>query len=269
VSVYSIKNAPGLFRYGLAFGLKNQTEIGWGAQTTLLSLMMLPFIFAHQAGMILYGNEYLNNDYEYKNGWMLYHSFDQTSHWTTQQDNIIRLLTNNQCRVHSSLEPLEEINIFYLLHHRYQEIGKYQFSCGSTQPLLSGSQWCHQCYKCSRMFLFAQALGIEPSSIGFKHNLFKRKNMFKDYFDKNYKTRSSQDLDFAFYLAHKKGLLQNYEKIFIEKKLNKQKNWPGYYNYFTKPQPALNLPPNYQAKMKQIFRQELKNFKKNITAIAK
>lgn len=262
--VYTIKNAAGLFRYGLAFGITNGTEIGWGAQTTLLSLLMIPFVYAHQAQMILYGSEYSNNESEMYQGWRFYPSYDQTSHWTAQQDNLVRLLTNNQCRVHSSLEPLEEISIFYLLHHRYKEMGKYQFSCGATHPLHHNTQWCCRCYKCARMFLFARALGIDPRSIGFGQDLLQKKGMFDHYFGTDYKSGSPQELDFAFYLAYRRGALGKYTKLFVAKKLGKLKSRAHYLKHFTTLHSQINLPSKYKQRLLKIFSQELKSLKDNI-----
>lgn len=266
IPVYIIKNAAGLFRYGLAFGLTNGTEIGWGAQTTLLSLLMIPFVYAHQAQMILYGSEYSNNESELYRAWRLYPSYDQTSHWMIQQDNMIRLLTNNQCRVHSSLESLEEISIFYLLHHRYTKIGQYQFSCGAAHPLYGRTQWCHRCYKCARMFLFARALDIDPGSIGFNQDLLQKPGMFNHYFGADYKSGSPRELDFAFYLAHKKGVLRKYTAPFVTKKLGKLKSWKYYQKHFTTLHSQANLPPKYRQRLLKIFNQELGKLKNNINS---
>jgi len=260
VTAYFIRYEPGLFRYGKAFGLKESTEIGWGSQTTLLALLSLPLVFKHGARHVLFGSEFLNNEYEVRNGWKTYNSFDQSSFWTRQQSNMVRLMTGGQCTVQSSLEPIEEINIFHLLHHRYPAIGKYQFSCSGEHPLLGGTQWCHNCYKCVRMYLFALGCGIDPASIGFQENLLERKDLFSHYFGTEFKTGALQDLDFAFYLLLKKGIDSPLVRQFETQKLPHLKPWSWYRNYYTSLQPEENLPLESRDRLLSIFKEEIRQF---------
>lgn len=266
VKTYYIKNEPGLFRYGKAFNLMQQTEIGWGTQTTLLALLAIPFTIAEQAQYILIGSEYLNNEYTMTAGWKEYLSCDQTSFWMRQQNNIVRLFTNNNCQLKSSLEPLEEISIFSLLHFNYPTIGEYQFSCSGQKPLIAESQWCHACYKCARMYLFAACCGINPATIGFKVNLLKQKGMFDHYFGSEFATGSTQDLDFAFYILVKKKVASPYVDQFIATKLKQLKPWSYYVNYYTSLQPYQNLPREYETQLTSIFNNNLEKFKKRLPA---
>lgn len=257
-----IVHEPGLFRLGKAFGKHLGSELGWGTQITLITLLVLPFVYYYRAKYILIGNEYANNEVDLINGWKIFHSIDQTKFMTTLQNNIIRLLTNNQSFVKSTLEPLDEINIFYLLHHRYKEFGKYQFSCTAEKPLHPNSQWCHQCYKCTRMFLFARACRIDPMSIGFKEDLLNKKGMFTNYFGKNYKSGSEQELDFAFYVLYKQGIKSEYINKFQKQKLKKLKSWQWYRRYYTQLKTSYHLPKKYKNKMLKIFNEEMLSFKK-------
>lgn len=258
---YFIKNEPGLFRYGIAFGKKLGTEIGWGTQTTLLVLLSLPFVFAHQAGYIFLGNEYSNNEFESIQGWKAYSSYDQTSFWTSQQNNLIRLLTNNQCQVKSTLEPLEEITNFYILHHRYKKLAKFQFSCSGQKPLYKDSQWCHQCYKCSRMFLLSRCCEIDPHGVGFKKDLLK-KNLFQHYFGKEVKTGSPKDLDFSFFILHKRKFKDKLILEFKKKKLKSILPWRWYRDNYTQLKESPNLPEKYRRKILAIFSEELRDFER-------
>ncbi len=260
VPAYFIQNEPGLFRYGKAFGLKESTEVGWGSQTTLLALMALPLVFRHGARHILFGSEFLNNEFELRNGWKSHNSFDQSSFWTRQQSNMMRLMTRGQCTVQSSLEPIEEINIFHLLHHRYPAIGKYQFSCSGEHPLYNGTQWCHACYKCVRMYLFALCCDIDPASIGFQKNLLEREDLFSHYFGTEFKTGALQDLDFAFYALLKKGIDSPLVKRFKAEKLPHLKPWEWYRSYYSSLQPEENLPPAHRDRLLSIFREEIRAF---------
>lgn len=262
VDIYFVKNDPGLFKCGIAFGTP-KTDLGWGVQITLLTLLSIPFVYAHQAQYILYGSEYANNEFEYVNGWKLFHSYDQTTVWTKHKNNMVRLLTNNQCQVKTTLEMNEEINIFYTLHHRYPELGKDQFTCRGEKPLYGGSQWCHKCYKCARIFLFAKACGIDPYTLGFKKDIFK-KTMYRDYFDKTLESGSFLELDFAFYAAYKRGIKHPLITLFKNEKLPDLKPWKWFRNYYTSLRPEENLPEAYRAKLQTLFLQELKQFKKTL-----
>jgi hypothetical protein len=240
--------------------------VGWGAQTTLITLQVLPFVLAYNADYLLFGSEYANNEVQMFKGWKVFVSADQTSFFTMEQDAMMRLLTGGQCEVRSSLEAIEETAIFYLLHTRYPEIGKYQFSCTAEYPLERGSQWCHRCYKCSRMFVIARACGIDPLSIGFKRDILQDPGLFNHYFGKEHKTGSADELDFCFYAAMKRGVTSPYITLFKKQKLAKAKPWATYVNMFTELMPAVNLPSAYEKKMLSIFADALKKLKKNLPA---
>lgn len=262
LKVYFVKNQAGLLRCGAAFG--KHSDLGWGVQTTVLNLMLVPFVFAFCANYIFFGSEYANNEFESFKGWKLFHSYDQTTYWTKQQSNMIRLLTNNQCQVNSSLEPIEEINIFSLLHYRYPGHGKYQFSCRAEKPLFNHSQWCHACYKCARMFLFALALNVNPNQIGFRKNLLIPR-MFHDYLGSGLESGSSQELDFAFYVLARRKFKSPQVALFAKKRLPHLKPWNWYRKYYNSLKPEQNLPEVYRGKIKSIFKEELKRFDKIIS----
>ena len=263
VDYYFVKHQPGLFRYGRAFGLKKSSEIGWGTQVTLLTLLMVPFIYALKARYLIFGNEYSNNEWKLREGWKVFPCADQTSAMTKSQNGLINLLTNGQSAVKSSLEPLEEINIFYLLHHRYPKLGRYQFSCSAELPLYRGSPWCHCCYKCVRMYLFAAAAGFDPRQLGFKKNLLDNPGLWQHYFGRKIKTGPQAELDFAFYLLHLKKNHSVCVLKFEKEKLPRLKNWPYYARYFSSLKPCFNLPLSYQKALLKIFREELSCFKKS------
>lgn len=264
VKTHFIKYEPGNFKHGKEFGLNNNTMIGWGAQTTLLALQMIPFIYHYRARYVLFGNEFANNYYEWEKGWKVYScgGYDQNSAWTPQQSTITRLLTGGECHVNSSLEPLEEINVFYILHHKYPELGKFQFSCGGEAPLKKDSAWCHCCYKCVRMYLFALACGIDPETISFKEDLLQKPNLFPHYFGDVKKTGSNDELDFSFLILHKMGRKHLYSKEFASKKLQAMKPWQWYKRHYATLNPAKNLPEIYQKPLLKIFREEMKNFRR-------
>ena len=257
VPVYHIKNGAGLFRYGKAFPNVERTEVGWGSQTTILAMMMIPFVYAHGAKYIFFGSEYANNEYEMKRGWKVFHSYDQTTFWTNQQDSIVQILTLDSCRVRSTFEPIDEPNIFYMLHHRYPELSGYHFSCFAENSLVGDSQWCHNCYKCSRMFILAKACGIDPARIGFVEDILQKEGMFDHYLGSKYATGSAFDLDFAFYSAMKKGVKSPYIEKFEKLRMPEMKPWDWHIDYFTKLKPNYNLPEKYRDGIIKIFEDEL------------
>ncbi|MDP2586164.1 MAG: hypothetical protein Q8P32_00105 [Candidatus Komeilibacteria bacterium] len=264
-----VKHEPGLFRYGKAFKLRKVSDLGWGTQISLLALLSLPFVLASRASYVLVGNEYLNNEMWFKNGWKVFPSFDQTSQMTSGQNTMFSALTAGQCGVKSSLEPLEEIHIFYLLHRRYPELGKYQFSCSAEEPLAKGSAWCHACYKCARIYLFARALGFDPAALGFKENLLDKMDLWKHYFGSKVKTGAVIELDFSFYILYFKGDQSAAVKVFAKLKKPLIKPWLWYYRHFDRLKSDGNLPSEFRVKMRKIFDRELSNFKKLIAGYAK
>ncbi|MFA5134979.1 MAG: hypothetical protein WC505_04315 [Patescibacteria group bacterium] len=265
VRTHYISHESGLFRYGAAFRGIPKTELGWGAQTTLLVLLLMPFVYRYGARYMLFGNEHSNNDTEQYRGWKLYPSgFDQTSGWTGAQSNMARLLTRGQCSVHSSLEPLEESAIFYFLHTRYPEIGRFQFSCSAQHPLRRGSAWCHRCYKCARMYLFARAFGIDPAAVGFVGDPFREPGIFSHYFGRDRETGSNQELDFGFYSLWRRKVQTPFDRDFKMKKLPHLKPWQHYRNFYTTLKPARNLPPPYEKRLLRLFSSVLKQLRKNL-----
>lgn len=263
VKYYFLRNDPGLFRYGKAFGLKKPTEIGWGTQTTVLAMLMVPFAIKHQAKYILFGSECANNEYVYTEGWKEFLSCDQTPENTNNQNNIVRLLTNNQCYVRSTFQPLDEINIFFMLHHRYPEYGKYQFSCSAEHLLVEGSQWCHKCYKCARMSLFSACCGVDYRKIGFKKDLMNEPHMFDHYFGDKFATGSNQELDFSFAILLRKKYSSPYVHQFAKEKTKQLfHSWPEMKYHFGFMKNYEHLPEEYQGKMAKIYNQELAQFRK-------
>lgn len=265
VDTYFIKHEPGLFRYDMAFKENVNRELGWGTQTTMLALQMIPFVYAYGAEYVLFGSEFANNEVLMSDeGWKLFISCDQTYFWTEQQNNMVRLLTEGQCHVRASLQSMQELNILYILHHRYPEIGKYQFSCLAENPLYKGSQWCHVCYKCSRIFLYASAVGIDPFTIGFKKDLLNEPGMFENYLGKVFKTQYTTELDFCFYILAKRGIKSRYVEQFKKEKLPHLKAWDFYYEEFTTLHEGPNLPEAYKSALTKIFSAEMKSLKKVI-----
>lgn len=258
-----VKHQPGLFRYGKAFNAKFISELGWGTQVTLITLLAMPFVYRYGAQYIFFGNEFSNNEVKMENGWKVYSCYDQIQAITGAQNNMVNYLTNGQCQLNGVLEPLEEINIFYMLHHRYPDFGRYQFSCFADYPLYGGSQWCHRCYKCTRLFLFARALGINTRELGFKKDLLEDVKVWHHYFGGPHRTGSYDELDFCFYNLYLQGNQSACVKLFAKKNLPHLRSDKGWYKkYFSALKPESNMPPAYRGRLLKIFKAELTQFKK-------
>lgn len=263
VSTYMVGNEPGTFRYGEAFKLPERSDLGWAAQTTMLSLIALPFAYHHRAKYILYGTEHTNNDIEETEGWNIYPSFDQTELWTAQQSNMSRLVTGGFTEVHCFLEPLEELHIFHMLHTKYPAYGHHQFSCFASKPLYADSQWCHRCAKCARNFLYAVALGIDPSKVGFKENLLNNLKAYDDYFDSS-EYDYDNDMDYALYILYSRGDKSTVVKEFERVKKPPLRPFAWYADHFSTLKSHRNMPPEFEHTLLEIFRNELTSFAKAV-----
>ncbi len=261
VPVHFVGNEPGLFRYGRAFEGVRPTELGWGTQTTLLALMMVPFAQAYGAQSIWFGNEHANNETGLRDGWVVHYSVDQSSAWTRQQNSLIRALTGGRTRVESSLESLEEIHIFHMLHRRYPRLARFQFSCSAEQPLVQDSPWCHRCHKCARMYLFASGCGLDPAALGFRADLLDGPDLFPHYFGPTYKSGFRLELDFAFYLLYLRGAPTPLRARFERDTLPTLASWTWFRHEFTTIRPALNLPERYRDRMLAIFDEAMASFR--------
>src|SRR5438105_4577084 len=152
------------------------------------------------------------------------------------------------------LTGIEEIHIFYTLHTRYKKLGKYQFSCHGKHALYNSSAWCHNCPKCARNFLFAIALGIDPSKVGFEKDMLAQKNIFDEYF--NGIPGYDRDIDFSFFLLLKKNPQHYYSKLFKKKMLPNIRSWNWYKKHFLSLHSTDNLPLTYKNRVISIFKNQ-------------
>lgn len=258
-----ITHEPGLFRYGKAFNLSFASELGWGTQTTLLTLLVIPFVLFYRAQYVLIGSEHSNNYYDLINGWKVHCSFDQTTQWTPQQSMITQYLTGNHTRVHSMLEPMEELSIFYMLHHRYPQYSGYQFSCFAMKNLVGNSQWCHSCSKCFKNYLFALAAGVKPEILGFKRSMLTEKLVEQFYIP--LRQDEELDLDFAFKIILKKHDARSLSKKSISSIQKKLRDWNYYVEYFFHLKSSYNLPDAYRNAIVSILKKELQSFKQLVS----
>ncbi len=246
----------------------------WGEDETMLSYnhMMTGFCFislpvAHhlKTKYLILGNQQdMNFRFLNKDGILTYPSYDQTSWWITQQDLMIKMMTNDCVKVFSLIEPLTNIAIMKILHKRYKKLGKYEFSCDCVQG--SGHErWCCQCNKCARLYIFMKAFGFNPKNVGYTRNLLRKK--YKKYYilfdgeeidiyEKSPEAKEQQLL--AFYLAYKNGakgeLIDLFKKRFLEEAKAKEDTLIKKYLNIYK---THNIPRNLRQDLYSIYREEL------------
>src|SRR3989344_5982315 len=188
---------------------------GWELQLTQYSLMLLPYVYAKKAGYILFSNEQSCDDTIVDEDGFRYNPvFEQSHSWLLQNSLMASLVGGNSLSIGSLLEPLHEIAIMRILHKRYPEIAKYQSSCDLPEKPKSAGRWCEHCSKCARMYIFLLAHGINPKTVGFKHDLLKQKYLgfysifsegrIQDFgYDQSEAGKNEQIL--AFRMAYKRG----------------------------------------------------------------
>lgn len=188
---------------------------GWELQLTQYSLMLLPYVYAKKAGYILFSNEQSCDDTVVdSDGFRCNPVFEQSHSWLLQNSLMASLVGGNSLSIGSLLEPIHEIAIMRILHKRYPAIAKYQSSCDLPEKPKNSGRWCEHCSKCARMYIFLLAHGINPKTVGFKHDLLKQKYLgyfsifsegrIQDFgYDQSEAGKNEQIL--AFRMAYKRG----------------------------------------------------------------
>ena len=172
IEYYSVPHEPGLF-HDARWMKARETSLGWGNQLMYYLFLYLPFIVHHRARYLFYGNEF-SCDKESSNseGFRANFCYDQSTHWTTQMDVIMRTLTRGSTRVGSLVGPLNEIAVIRALHDGFPELAKYQMSCFCEDPVTEIYRWCCNCSKCARNYAFIKANGGNVEDVGFWRDMF-------------------------------------------------------------------------------------------------
>jgi len=264
VKIYFLKNSLGKLRDPGGWH-------GWELQLTQYSLMLLPYVYAKKAGYIFFSNEQSCNDSIVDGeGFRCNPVFEQSHSWLLQNSLMTSIVGGNSLSIGSLLEPLYELAIMKILHHRYPEIGKYQSSCDLDAKPRSGGRWCEGCSKCGRIYIFLLALEINPKKIGFKYDLLSRKykklygifssGNIKDYYGYDASGAGSDEQIFAFYLAYKKGCKGPLMTHFVRKYLQyARKNEKNFRKKFFGLHSAKTVPDKIRQKVLHIFHTELKD----------
>lgn len=261
--IHVIDFGPGWFKEGRYWGI--QTELGWGLHVTEYSMLMLPFLSYYDARFMISGNEQSCHDvYIDKENVLIYRAgFEQHRDWTHQQGILLSLLLGRRADVISLVEPLYEIAETKILHSRYPEIAKYQFSCFAVDDNAKETRWCHNCNKCAYMFALFSAFGVETSRMGFREDLFS--GAFAKLYDSLF-TRSDEshfygsqgELGLAVYYALKRGARGDVIDRFRKELLGKfEAGLSKYESTYMGIHPTKNIPGEFKEKILKIYGEEL------------
>lgn len=247
--------------------IRQEDHLAWGWDIILsqYSFILLPYYFYYQARYLFFGNEqscnFAVNDTE---NYLINPVFEQSvSAMQLLQD--IPKSFSIKTHIGSLVEPIHEMFIMYILHHRYPEIGHFQMSCFSEEDEAKKKRWCGVCEKCARIYIFMKAMGISPERVGFYGNgmlSLKKENLFVifDKCDNSAYGGSGLGKDeqlLAFYLAYKNGtkgeLIDKFKMQYLDEvEKRKEKLIDEFFGINS----SLSLPPTLRKKVLKIFEKE-------------
>lgn len=261
--------------------LRQQVNFAWGWDIILSQYIffLIPFYFYYQTKYVFLGNEQSCNFWIKDNqGYLVNPVFEQSVQAMQILQNIPQLFFI-KTHVGSLVEPLHEIFITYILHHRYPEIGRFQMSCFSETPQAKKKRWCGVCEKCARIYIFLKALNINPERVGFYNNdmlSLKKENLYVIFNKGDGKSAYGgsglgKDEQFlAFYLAYKRGikgeLIEKFKNQYlpiIEKR--KMKLFEEYFGIHS----SYTLPSLIRRKVIRIFEKEKEKAEKSLMRFLK
>jgi len=243
---------------------KPETCLGYGHMVTSFCFASLPFLDFYNAKYIMLGNQQdLDWSIKNKGGFTIYPSFDQTSKWQSEQDKMIKKVTENKCEVTSIIRPLTDLAIMHILFSRYKTLAKNIVSCDSLDAS-SEKRWCSNCTACATYSLFMLAVGVNPKTVGLhemlekKHERFYRLFMGKDteFYDDSKNAKDKQL--FAFYLAYKNGargyLIDKFKKHFLNEAEKREDELRKFFFSLHK----ADIPKEIKSDVLRIYKEELK-----------
>nr|MDH7475983.1 hypothetical protein [Microgenomates group bacterium] len=266
--------------FSLSFGrLRQSSGFAWGWDIVLsqYAYVLLPFYFYYQAKYLFLGNEQsCNFSVTDKENYLINPVFEQSVSAMQLLQSIPKLFFI-QTHIGSLVEPINELFITYILHHRYPEIGRYQMSCFSESNEAKKKRWCGVCEKCARIYIFLRALNISPERVGFYNNDMLSLKKMNYYVIFNGGVNQSayggsglgkEEQLLAFYLAYKNGvrgpLINKFKKTYLplmEKKKKKLiKKYLGIHS-------SLSLPSFLRRRVLRMFEKEKKDLLKYLKRI--
>lgn len=241
---------------------------GWDVILSQYTLLLVPYFYFYQTKYLFFGNEQSCNFYtKEKEGYLVNPVYEQSSSAMQLLQNIPKLFSINT-HIGSLVEPLHEIFVTYILHHRYPKLAQFQMSCFSEEPQAKKNRWCCHCDKCARIFIFLKALNIDPKIVGFKDEIMltNKKAQFYSLFSKNFNNGlysgsglADDEQLLAFFLAYKNGTRGELIEKFKTKHLKKVKaKAKRLINEYFGIHSSLTIPLTLTKPLMKIFTQEQK-----------
>lgn len=238
---------------------------GWDIILSQYAFFLIPYFFAYHAKYLFFGNEqgcsFFTPD---KENFLVNPSFEQGLPGMQLLQDLPRMFFI-QTQIGSLVEPIHQLLITFILHHRYPQIGHFQMSCFSEEPQAKKRIWCGHCEKCGRMYIIFKALNIKPESVNLndrtmlssaKEDLYMIFNRDSDSALGGSGLGDDEQL-LAFYLAYKRGvkgeLIDKFVKTYLpEVEKKKRKLVDEYFGIHT----SFSLPSAIRKKVLRIFEKE-------------
>lgn len=245
---------------------------GWDLLLTQYTFLLVPYLFAYRSKYLFWSHEQsCNATFTDAEGYIINPVFEQNHQWLLTTNSTLKTLGCNSIFA-SLVEPLHEIAIMQILHHRYPQIAKFQNSCFGDELPAKTRRWCAVCSKCARIYIFMKALGINPKRVGFTQNmltenkrklysLFGGKSEESGSYDSSGVGRDEQLL--AFYLAYKRGVKGKLIAEFSQRHLKEaEKRKEELLDNFFSIHTTQTLTYELKKSLTKIFEEELAYFKK-------
>ena len=245
---------------------QNESSLGYAHMITGFCFLILPFAYFFKAKYIALGNQQdMSFPFWNKEGYHTFPSYDQSLEGTRQLNTMIKIATQDKVNVMSLIEPLTNLAIMKILHHRYPDISKIEISCDALNTLENRQRWCLNCSKCARLYIFMKAWGVDVKELGFTKELLGKNSerlyrlfsgKLADNYEKSQESRDEQLL--AFYLAYKKGvrgyLIDEFKKNFLTEAKRREKTLR---KNFLMLHSMETIPESLRDKIARIYYQEL------------
>ncbi len=235
---------------------------------TEYAFLLIPFLCKYGSEYLFFGNEQsCNMTYMSNNGYKCYPVFDQSVTWMEEISKILNITFGKNIHVSSLVEPLHDMGIIKILHNRYPEFAKYQYSCFPDETTINNfKRWCCNCSKCARLYIFFKALGINTKKLGFRNNMLSKNHMQHYSIFSSNKNLSDYDASgvgkdeqlFAFLLATKnkvKGeLIDEFKKKFMKEAEDREDEL---HKKFFSIHKSVTIPQKIKTKLLPIYKEEL------------
>ncbi len=249
-------------------GLEERGWYGWELQLTQIGLMLIPIAYVEKARYIFFGNEKsCDEGFFDEEGFWCNPVYEQSSEWILKFREIVKTLGVENILIGSLIEPLHELAVIRILHHRYPEVAKYQMSCGENMPEPRKSRWCGNCSKCARIYVFLLANNVDPEKLDMPTNMLESKyrslfclfNGGKGNYGYDSARLGRDEQLLAFLLAYRNGyegdLIDLFKKMYLEEAERREEELK---KKFFGVHLAKTTPEELKGRVLEIFQEELK-----------